>query len=125
MGKERNKEIRPEAWIKQTLPRREAWVGATIKEGLKRRASLPLLPACSSPPNQPYSPLLPACLSPQGHIGTVTSLAIIENEGTGHHLVSGRADGRVGFWDISTMELISMQSAVSVMIVGFRGGGRG
>ena len=85
--------------------------------------SLPLLPACSSLLNQPSLPLLPACLSLQGHIGTVTSLAIIDNDGTSHLLVSGGADGRVGFWDISTMELISMESAVSVMIVGFRGWG--
>ena len=35
--KERKKEIRSEAWIKETLPRREAWPcpwgGATIKQG--------------------------------------------------------------------------------------------
>ena len=32
------KEIHPEAWIQETLPRRKAWGGATLKQGLKRTA---------------------------------------------------------------------------------------
>ena len=31
--KERKKAIRPEAWVKENLPRREAWGGATNKQG--------------------------------------------------------------------------------------------